>query len=39
MHSRDATVLIDLMLCTTPACFMQYFFPIYYGPHSVVKNP
>jgi len=25
MHSSDATVLINLMSCTIPACF-QYFF-------------
>jgi len=36
MCSRDATVLIDLMLCTTPACFST-FFSIYYGPYSSRK--
>jgi len=25
MPSRDATVLIDLMLCTTQACFTSFF--------------
>jgi len=25
MHSRDATVLFDLMLFTTPACFSTVF--------------
>jgi len=26
MHSRDVTVLIDLLLCTTSACFSTFFF-------------
>jgi len=25
MHSRDTTVLIDLLLRTTPACFSTFF--------------
>jgi len=25
MHSRDTTVLIDLMSCTTPDCFSTFF--------------
>jgi len=25
MHSRDTIVLIDLLLCTTPACFGTFF--------------
>jgi len=24
IHSRDSTVLIDLLLCTTPACFSTF---------------
>jgi len=39
MHSRDTTVLIDLLWflksCTTPACFST--FSIYYGPYSSWK--
>jgi len=41
MHSRDATVLIDLLWFNVVhySSLFQYFFSIYYGPYSSKKNP
>jgi len=36
MHSKDATVLIDLMSSTTPACFNTFFDLLYYGPYCLL---
>jgi len=37
MHSRNATVLIDLMSCATPACFSTFFQSSYYC-HLKIRN-
>jgi len=40
MHSRDATVLIDLLWLNVVnySSLFQYFFSIYYGPYSIENS-